>query len=335
MKPFYRVFYQALLWLAIWVMMGIGQPSFVHFIMDNFITFGFQVLLISAIVYLMAPKLLFTKKIILFVLISLVLLFLLPKLSTELISNGKFGRPPLNGRPKPPSAFMIHFLFLGIAYVTATFIETIFYARKKEADLLLSKSENLETELKLLKSQINPHFLFNSLNNIYSLSTIDASKTQQSISYLSDMLRYVIYDCEKPLVPIQKEVKYIQDYIQLFKIKSSKNYPITTQFSIENQHLRITPMLLIPFVENAFKHGTIESVEKAFITLELRTKAYEVYFRIENSKNSNTQQKDSQGGIGIKNVKKRLAILYPNNHSLQINETRNTFRVELKIIQDA
>ena len=147
----------------------------------------------------------------------------------------------------------------------------------------MSKTENIKNELKLLKSQINPHFLFNSLNNIYALSAIDTNKTQQSITYLSDMLRYVLYECETPFVIIKKEVKYIEDYIKLYSLKSSKKYPIETSFNITDSTIQIAPMLLIPFVENAFKHSNIEKIEHTFIKLSLDVTSKTTIFKIENT----------------------------------------------------
>ncbi|WP_271784491.1 sensor histidine kinase [Aquimarina algiphila] len=224
-------------------------------------------------------------------------------------------------------------LLLSISYVIAVFIETFVFAQKKEQETIKNKNENLQTELKLLKSQINPHFLFNSLNNIYALSVIDSNKTQQSIGYLSDMLRYVLYECERPLVPLKKEVSYIKDYIKLFSLKSSKAYAITTDFSVLDGNTWIAPMLLIPFVENAFKHSNIEKPKDSFIKIQIQSTPNYINFKIENSIPKKRINKDVIGGIGLENVKKRLAILYPENHQLDIIENNEVFKVKLNIKQ--
>jgi LytS/YehU family sensor histidine kinase len=230
---------------------------------------------------------------------------------------------------------MINLLILSVSYILAIFLETFSFAQKKEEDLILSKSENIENELKFLKSQINPHFLFNSLNNIYSLSMIDSNKAQQSILYLSDMLRYVLYDCEKPLVSIEREVTYIKDFIQLFLLKSSKKYQIETHFFIENNAVQIAPMLLIPFVENAFKHSNIENIEESFIKINIHSSDDAILFSVENTFKKGPKVQDAVGGIGIQNVKKRLNLLYPDKHTLVISEINSTFKVELKINTNA
>ncbi|WP_378173830.1 sensor histidine kinase [Aquimarina sp. SS2-1] len=234
-------------------------------------------------------------------------------------------------RRRPPSNFLITLLFLTISYVIATFLETFLFAQKKEEETIRSKNENLQTELKLLKSQINPHFLFNSLNNIYALSVIDSDKTQESISYLSDMLRYVLYECERNFVPIKKEITYIENYIKLFSLKSSNPYNITTDFNSIDQSVSIAPMLFIPFIENAFKHSNIEKPNNSFIRIKIVTMSGNVTLTLENSIPKEKIHKDKLGGIGIENVGKRLNILYPNKHQLLINEYNDVFKVELNI----
>jgi two-component system, LytTR family, sensor kinase len=339
MNRFNRTVFQLLLWAAVWIIMGLNQKEFFRFFNDNWIAYLFQSVLILALIYQLAPKLLFKNRHLTFAFISIGLLLICAFISGNLVH----GHPAMDGPPPPPgfgrknipSPVINNLLLLSISYILAIFLETFSFAQKKEEALLLSKSENMENELKLLKSQINPHFLFNSLNNIYSLSMIDANKTQEAILHLSDMLRYVLYDCEKPLVSIDKEVTYIQDFIDLFMLKSSKKYPVQTQFSIENQSLQIAPMLLIPFVENAFKHSNIEKIDEAFLNINIHTTNETVHFTIENSFRKGPKIQDAVGGIGILNVQKRLNLLYPEKHSLLISENSTTFKVELKINTNA
>ncbi len=266
-------------------------------------------------------------------------------------AQDRFDRPPPRNQQRVPppnprrnltqlgeilnSPFLVNFLLLCVTFILTTAIEVFLFAKRKEEALILSKTENLETELKLLKSQINPHFLFNALNNIYALSAIDASKTQKSISYLSNMLRYVLYECERPFIPLQKEIDYIEDYIKLFSLKSSKTYPIETHFTITDSSIVIAPMLLIPFVENAFKHSNIESIQDTFIKIYVDANPGTITFKVANTIAPNNTTKDDVGGIGLENVKKRLAILYPENHSLTILEEKNIFHVELTLKTNA
>ncbi len=298
-----------------------------------------QILLIALLIYYAAPKLLFHKKYTLFVILSLGLVLLCTFLISETLPKPPampHGRPPRPGGrpPTAPPQFFINFLVIGFAYVIATFIETFIFAQKKDEEIVKNKNETLQTELKLLKSQINPHFLFNSLNNIYALSAIDAKKTQESISYLSEMLRYVLYECEQERVPLEKELFYIKNYLKLFSLKSSNSYPITVDFQILDATVNVAPMLFIPFVENALKHSNIEKILGTFIRINLRSDSKQIQFQIENSVPNTKINKDAMGGIGIENVKKRLAILYPEKHHLSIIATKETYTAQLNIVID-
>jgi membrane protease YdiL (CAAX protease family) len=239
-------------------------------------------------------------------------------------------------RPLPPNAagpspFFIHLLLLTMAVAIGTFLETLIFAQKKEEETIKNINEKLATELKLLKSQINPHFLFNTLNNIYALSAINTQKTQESISYLADMLRYVLYECDQPEVSLTKEINYIENYIKLFAVKSTKKYPITTNFIIEDTSVKIAPMLLIPFLENALKHGNIEQIKDAFLSIDITQKDKKIIFKIVNSKSEKIVSKDNVGGIGLENVKKRLRILYPEKHEFFIEDNKTSYSISLKL----
>lgn len=306
------------------------------FFFGNSYIFLGQILLLGLLIYYTAPSFLFKKKYIAFVSISLVIIYLFSFLSDIIIIDvlRRPKPPPINKdiiHQQPPPRILVHFTFLLLAYVFGTVIEFVVFTIKKDDEIVTTKNENLQTELKFLKSQINPHFLFNSLNNIYAMSAIDVPKTQQSISYLSDMLRYVLYECESPYVPITKEVTYIEDYIKLFSLKSSKKYPIETNFNITNETIEIAPMLLIPFVENAFKHSNIEKIKDSFIRITITNSEDKITFKMENTVPSKYNTKDNVGGIGIANVKKRLSILYPKRHHLKIEENDGIFKVKLNL----
>tara|TARA_R110000744_G_scaffold371870_1_gene483142 strand:+ start:792 stop:1856 length:1065 start_codon:yes stop_codon:yes gene_type:complete len=338
------------LWLLIWSTAWIFSGSNFQFVVENGMVLLFQIFVIAILIYYTVPQLLFKKKYIPFTLVSIATIIVVTLILTNIIPEAilrpestigpgprpgpgpRFENgPPLDSIRRPPSKFFINLLLIAIAYVIATLVEIFMLAQRKEEEIIINKNEALQTELKLLKSQINPHFLFNALNNIYALSAIDSGRTQKSISYLSDMLRYVLYECEQEIVPLYKEIDYIENYIKLFSLKSSKTYPITTSFSIENQDVQIVPMLLIPFLENALKHSNIEKITDTFIHIKLSASTNQIDFEIENSKPTTPLVTDAVGGIGIDNVKKRLAILYPERHKLEINETSQAFKVNLKL----
>lgn len=331
-----RLSFQVILWLAVWAILSIAQNLELLFIVENMPVYGLQISLIAFLIYYAAPILFVEKRYGYFVSISLVVIILAALFVAFYLALFR-EPPPENVHRGPrglrPPIFM-HLgqgLLLFIAYLLGLFIEGIHFLQKKEKEAILSKNEALQSELKLLKSQINPHFLFNTLNNIYALAAIDSNKTQQSISYLSDMLRYVLYECERPLVSPQKEVKYMEDYIKLFSLKSSKKYPIKLETQIIEPTINMAPMVLIPFVENAIKHSHIEKIKDAFISIFLKVTKEAIHFEIENNMPKKAISKDNIGGIGLENVRKRLAILYPKNHELKIKENNHIFRVELTI----
>ena len=359
MNKLQRVLAQAFIWLVFSLLLWYSSNNENENILNELFKLLIQIGIIGIAVYFIAPLFYLKRKKFLFlaltisviVLGTLIALFITPETRSTMPtpqSEGQFhpefgppgNREFLQGPIRPPrrplpSPFWPILLLFGTTYSIAIFWESMAFAMKKEEETIRNKAEHIQTELKLLKSQINPHFLFNSLNNIYALSVMDSDKTQQSISYLSDMLRYVLYECEQPLVPIKKEIDYLNNYIKLFSLKSSKPYSITTNFDIENPHFLVAPMLLIPFVENALKHGNIEQRNGSFINISIGSAPNEIVYTVENSFDSKKKQTDVTGGIGLKNVKKRLDILYADRHTLEVNKADNSYNIKLILKQKA
>ncbi|WP_420573475.1 sensor histidine kinase [Kordia sp.] len=198
---------------------------------------------------------------------------------------------------------------------------------KLEAKILEAQLKLKEQELRYLKMQIHPHFLFNTLNTMYGLALKKAEQAPDMILKLSNLLDYLLYQTEKPLVLITEEIAHIKDYIDLEKMRFNNTLEVTMNEQLASKHTTIAPMLLLPFIENSFKHGSIKNgVLK--IDIQIITDFEKVYFRI---KNSNSQNTSSQHGIGLENIKKRLELLYPNKHELSITENKNDFEVSLKL----
>lgn len=233
----------------------------------------------------------------------------------------------------PPIIFHIIRIFssLGFTFFVGTSLSLMKQAEQhKEREKLLTE-EKLETELKLLKAQINPHFIFNALNNIYSLTYMKAENAPNSVLKLSEMLRYVFYDCSKDKVSLKEEIKYIENYTSFQQMKSEyvQNIKIEMDNSLEN--LQIAPMLFIPFIENAFKYSRIEETESAFVNISIKKEEELLHFSMENSIPEHA--KSSPGsGTGINNVKHRLKIIYPEKHELTIQEQKDKFLVDLILI---
>ena len=191
------------------------------------------------------------------------------------------------------------------------------------------ENQRLTAELAFLKSQINPHFLFNSLNSIYSLAYQKSDNTPGAILKLSEIMRYMLYESNDNKVALEKELQYLQNYIDLQKIRFGKNAFI--DFKIEGVvgDQRIVPLLLIAFIENAFKHGVANDAATA-IQLLIRIDATTLYFFIRNKKHANNR--DAVGGIGLSNVKRRLDLLYPRKYSLEIRDEIDTYTCELSLV---
>jgi two-component system, LytTR family, sensor kinase len=222
----------------------------------------------------------------------------------------------------------IFYAFLYTVYGLVFFF--IRYAQHKELEQKDMVIQNRQSELSFLRSQINPHFLFNSLHNIYSLMYQNAAGAQEAILSLSDLLRYMLYDASEK-VPLQKEIDYIARYIELQKIRFDHVIHAPMHVTGDTAALPIAPLLLIPFVENAFKHGDF-SGDKEGVEITIHAGPRSIYFHCMNPKGHGL--KDAVGGIGLQNVQRRLALLYPDKHTLKINDTDNHFTINLELINE-
>jgi two-component system, LytTR family, sensor kinase len=204
---------------------------------------------------------------------------------------------------------------------------------KVESDKLAKEKENesLKTELSLLRSQVSPHFMFNVLNNMVSLARKQSDLLEPSLIKLSSLMRYMLYEADEEKVSLEKEMDYLQSYIDLQQQRFGKKVQVNVHMqSMDNQY-QLEPMLLIPFVENAFKHGT-GMIEDAQIDIDLKAEKHILQFTVRNKFNPSSEEiKDKTSGIGLTNVKRRLNLLYGKNHSLMITKNDNWFVTSLQI----
>ncbi len=222
-----------------------------------------------------------------------------------------------------------YFFILSFTCGTALAIKLIrLNIREKEAEQERIK-ERLETELRFLKAQTNPHFLFNTLNNIYALARKKSDHTADVVMRLSKLLRFMLYETNKPFIPISDEVKMIENYIELERIRYNDRLKISYTTAIENADAAIAPLILLPFVENAFKHGTSETMYESFISIDLRLNKEALCFCVENAK-SEDHTADNVEKIGLNNVRRQLELLYPN-HQLTIENNASTYKITLQL----
>ena len=193
------------------------------------------------------------------------------------------------------------------------------------------ETENLKTELSFLRSQVSPHFMFNVLNNMVALARKQSDALEPSLIKLSSLLRYMLYETDEDKVLVEKEIEYLNNYIDLQKQRFGKNIRITTSFDEKDKGYTIEPMLLIPFVENAFKHGT-GIITDASIDMYLLVENGKLIFTVRNRYNDQVQEiRDKTSGIGLNNVRRRLNLLYDKNHALNIEKKEGWFTVSLQL----
>lgn len=202
-------------------------------------------------------------------------------------------------------------------------------SQQKQQEL---EKEKLKSELNFLKAQTNPHFLFNTLNNLYGLARKNDNNTAPSIMKLSKIMRYIIYECSAPTVPIQNEVLVIEDYIELEKLRYDERLHVNFEKKVDNWKQDIASLILLPFVENAFKHGASESRADTFIDISLVLQQEHLSFKIKNTREYTTEQVEPpREGIGLKNVKRQLDLVYGSDYALKILPEPDMYSVELSM----
>jgi len=253
-----------------------------------------------------------------------------PGSKTELMSYSKrlIGDNPI----KIFVRIFVRYIPSAIAVILLSIVFRLFSQKiAKEKQEIVIQNEQLLSEMKFLKSQVNPHFLFNALNNIYTLVHLKHKHAPTMLMKLSDMLRYMLYECNDEWVNLEKEIAYINNYIELQQLKTEKSQNIRVNFNeIQNTTL-IPPLLLIPFIENSFKHSRIEDTNFGWVSINLNVNENHIQFQISNSKPTTSTIKDETGGIGLENVKRRLELLYPNKYELIIEDTDQEFIVSLNL----
>jgi two-component system sensor histidine kinase AlgZ len=199
----------------------------------------------------------------------------------------------------------------------------------KQREWMSAQQEKITAELQLLKAQVHPHFLFNTLNNIYAFSLEQSPKTPEMILKLSSLLSYMLYDCRGEEVRLEKEIEIMKNYIDLEKERYGNSIDISWNVEGDMKDRFISPLMMLPFLENAFKHGTSEQIEKSWISVDISSRNETLNFKIANSKNEYAPY--NAHGIGINNVKKRLELLYPGNYELKMNDEGSFFVVAMQL----
>lgn len=236
------------------------------------------------------------------------------------------GGPLMMFRPGEMVAFFGGLLLMGMN------LGVKLYFRSQEATKAITQIEKhaLERQLQYLKYQVNPHFFMNTLNNIHALVDIDPERAKTSIVELSKLMRYVLYEGNNKLTSLSREVQFLRNYVQLMSMRYTGNVSISLDVPEVLPDSMLPPLLLVIFVENAFKHG-ISYRNKSFVEISLKPQADRLLFNCRNSRQQNTQDENMKGGVGLSNVRRRLGLLFPGNYTLDIKEQEDTYTVHLDI----
>lgn len=224
-----------------------------------------------------------------------------------------------------------HWLFLLSVVLIASALRIIkywFVQQNEQRDL---ERRQLQSELSFLRSQINPHFLFNTLNSLYALTLKKSDRAPEVVLRLSEMMRYMLYECNERYVPLSREIQYIENYLALERVRYGAKAHIEFEHSTDSDSYSVAPLMFITFLENSFKHGLSHSVDGGYVAVFLQAADGELEINITNSK---AKQKDAQfysGGIGLSNVRRRLQLLYPAAHELHMEEDEESFSVLLRL----
>jgi len=326
-----------------------GYPEMAYFknpiytFTESFFIVLAQVPITYAMLYFVLPKFILKKKYLLGLIWIIVFWFLcgalniyflgkiLPQLLALILPAYTLPKIP---RPEGVSFFMaIIATNKGAFTITASalMIKFVKYWYLKQQHNLRLQKENSDAQLRLLTAQVHPHFLFNTLNNIYSQAQTESPKSSKMIMGLSDMLRYILYEGQKPLVPLQQELLMVSEYINLEKIRYGNKLDVHVLIPDKTDDIYIAPLLLLPFVENCFKHGTSNMLQDPWINLTVELKDMTLVMKLMNGKTSLNVNLQNKQGIGINNVSQRLNLLYKDKYDLQIREEEEVFVVDLKV----
>lgn len=330
---------QVLVWACVMVLPAIvnwmvsGDSHHAAPVLRGSLTMMLPLLLVYAANYiLLVPRLLFRKKTAWFIAANAVIILLL---------NFRILVPQIDVPEQVMASLKLRdiWAFRLVSFLSSAFFQTLFVflaigvrsiLRSNDMQLQLQEERRKTTEAELtwLKNQLNPHFLFNTLNNISSLTQIDPDKAQESIGQLSDTLRYALYDTNADKVPLSGEVEFMDNYIHLMQLRCNERTEISTAWELPPADVRIAPLLFISLIENAFKHGVNARMD-SFVHISLHPEGKDLVFRCENSLFEKTGEDHIGSGIGVENLKRRLELIYPENYSYEQTAADGVYAVRL------
>ena len=332
-----------LFWTACWIFQGIiygfiydrgDQIQFFQIsFAESFIFLPLHIFLSYGIIYFVLPRFFFRGKYWLGMLSVIALILITASLSPVFHFYGII--PFRQWMNFPFHTKNVFFSFLGglrgsmtvAGFAVAIKLLKYWYLKKSENEWL--EKEKLRAELELLKGRLHPHFMFNTLNSIYSLALADSSRTAEAIMKLSNLMRYMMTESGNSVISLDEEIGVVKTYIDLEKSRFAERLDITMRIEGEMKNKMIAPLILLPFIENSFKHGTSQMQDQAWMSLDIRVQENKLNLKLINGKPDQVNHQHLPSGIGLQNVKKRLTMLYPDGYDLRITEDDAAFVVSL------
>lgn len=306
---------------------------------DLNVRFLFSFLLFYINYYYLIPKLLLKKSVVNYIVISIVLIIIFG-LIVNIFENIVFiqfspvevlemKNRQINGDKPEFRSFFMSIITFGIPYVVSSLLRIYVEWNQNEDLRKITENDKVNSELQFLKTQLNPHFLFNSLNAIYSLSVKKSDRTSEAIINLSELMRYMLYEADKDVAPLSKELEYIKNYVQLQRLRLSDTENVILKISGEDKQKSIAPLLFISFIENAFKYGT-DFKGKTNVKISLSIFDDSIHFSVIN-KIGAFRKEAKNSGVGLENIKNRLNLLYPDSHELFVENDGENYCVRLTL----
>jgi len=297
---------------------------------DILITMAFLAVSVYINLLWLIPGFFHKRKFFLFFILEVanILLFILLNYFVTYFFQG--GKHP-DFMPEFVAEFILVLIFLIVSTLLKVMRDSI-TLQDVELKIKEVEKQKIVSELRTLKAQINPHFFFNTLNSIYSLSLDKSEKTPELILKLSDLMRYVIYESNDDLVPMSKQLEFLESYVFLERLRAGDSLKIDFEVKGGNTDLKVAPLIFIAFIENAFKHGSKSKENNPFISISFDLEHTDRVILVIENRVEPVHERPTAGGFGLVNVKKRLELIYPGKHILNIRETETVYRVELTIL---
>jgi len=326
-----------LFWLVIYLVFFLidqNQFDWQISLIKELVNVFFYALVVYINLWLLIPQYLSSKRLVLYSVFVLLLSILITPIKTFVLFQA-IADYPLAREDMVENQYLI-FLTTLLVLLSSTIFKIVFDWLQHQREKKELQTQTMRSELRFLRSQINPHFLFNTLNNLYALTLKKSDKAPEIVLKLSEIMRYMLYECNEKRVPLEKEINYIRNYLALEELRQGKNVSIHFTMEGSAEDKKIAPLMFTPFLENSFKHGLNHTITEGYVNIHLKIMADRILFSVENSKPETLPQPDKRpsGGIGLANVKRRLNLIYPDQYKLKIKDMPMAYRIELEIQLD-